>query len=284
MFRTKLFALLTAGVVAIFSAGCLLSVEPDEAENPVGTEHTVTATLIDPTEVDPEEFCDNLLDELEGVDPEELNEETLFFLELLVDVCEEGEVGLPTGAVGPADHNLVNFIIVSGPNAGLNSDEDGVCEPLSCDIPDENDQVGWTYQSNGVAGTDEIEVCVNPFGDIPEIPDLQFGGGGVSTAQEIPEEFEELAEILTNVLNETLGTDHEFFVEFFCQTVEKTWIENTPTPQPQNTAAPSRPNIGAGLSGLFAGQPTALPTAPAPAAVAPSATIRPPSTGDAGLR
>jgi hypothetical protein len=41
------------------------------------------------------------------------------------------------------------------------------------------------------------------------------------------------------------------------------------------------------LGGLFAGQPTPLPTAPPPAAVAPAATspvISPPRTGDAGLR
>jgi len=52
-----------------------------------------------------------------------------------------------------------------------------------------------------------------------------------------------------------------------------------PTPAPRQ-----QPNIGAGLSGLFAGQPTPLPTAPsavAPAANAPS--ISPPRTGDAGL-
>jgi hypothetical protein len=56
-------------------------------------------------------------------------------------------------------------------------------------------------------------------------------------------------------------------------------ICDTPTPTPTQ-----RPNIGAGLSGLFAGQPTPLPTAPsavAPAATAP--TISPPRTGDAGL-
>jgi hypothetical protein len=47
-----------------------------------------------------------------------------------------------------------------------------------------------------------------------------------------------------------------------------------------------RPNLGAGLSGLFAGQPTPLPTA-RPAAVAPAATapsISPPRTGEAGLK
>jgi hypothetical protein len=52
----------------------------------------------------------------------------------------------------------------------------------------------------------------------------------------------------------------------------------------QREERPRPPNIGAGLSGLFAGQPTPLPTAPA--AVAPAATspvITPPRTGDAGL-
>jgi len=47
-----------------------------------------------------------------------------------------------------------------------------------------------------------------------------------------------------------------------------------------------RPNLGAGLGGLFAGQPTPLPTA-RPAAAAPAATapsISPPRTGDAGLK
>jgi hypothetical protein len=52
-------------------------------------------------------------------------------------------------------------------------------------------------------------------------------------------------------------------------------------PRSQNREVP---NIGAGLSGLFNGQPTPLPTAPA--AVAPAATspvITPPRTGDGGL-
>jgi hypothetical protein len=56
-------------------------------------------------------------------------------------------------------------------------------------------------------------------------------------------------------------------------------------PRPTPPPATQRPNIGAGLSGLFAGQPTPLPTArpsvSAPAATAPA--ISPPRTGDAGL-
>ena len=64
----------------------------------------------------------------------------------------------------------------------------------------------------------------------------------------------------------------------------------TPTPtateRPRSTPTATRPpNIGAGLSGLFQGQPTPLPTTPsvsAPAATAPA--ITPPRTGDGGLR
>ena len=56
---------------------------------------------------------------------------------------------------------------------------------------------------------------------------------------------------------------------------------NRLVPEVQSTRPP---NIGAGLSGLFNGMPTPLPTAPsavAPAATAPS--ISPPRTGDGGL-
>ena len=62
--------------------------------------------------------------------------------------------------------------------------------------------------------------------------------------------------------------------------------EPTPEPSPEPTPRIERqPNLGGGLGGLFAGQPTPLPTAPA--AVAPAATspaITPPRTGDAGIR
>jgi hypothetical protein len=45
----------------------------------------------------------------------------------------------------------------------------------------------------------------------------------------------------------------------------------------------SVPNIGAGLSGLFNGMPTPLPTAPSAAAATTSPVIRPPNTGDGGV-
>jgi hypothetical protein len=57
---------------------------------------------------------------------------------------------------------------------------------------------------------------------------------------------------------------------------------------PEPTVAPDhggarRPNIGAGLSGLFTGQPTPLPTAPSAAAPPATSPITPPRTGDGGL-
>jgi hypothetical protein len=60
-------------------------------------------------------------------------------------------------------------------------------------------------------------------------------------------------------------------------------LEPGPTPDTgRDPVRPRPPNIGAGLSGLFNGMPTPLPTAPS--AVAPSTTIRPPNTGDGGVR
>ena len=273
MFRTRLFALILAGVIAVLATGCILDVQPETATNLVGTEHTVVATLLNEDDIQPEEFCDNFLDALEDFEEEDFTDDELTVIFIFLSICE-GETGPtgPTGALGPADHNLVNFEIISGPNVGLHSDTDGTCDP-SCDEPDEDLEVAWTYQSNGIAGTDVIEVCWGGEGP----PEESFPTDGA------------LSELLVEVINETLGAEYyESAEDFFCQTVEKTWVAPTATPQPEDTAEParpSRPNIGAGLSGLFAGQPTALPTAPAPAAVAPTqTTIRPPSTGDAGLR
>jgi hypothetical protein len=278
----RLTAVVLAGLLAVLSTACVLGdVYPETEDNPVGTDHTVTAPLINFLLIDPQDFCDNLEDKLADLEGEELQPITEDALEFLSDECESGENDL----LGPTFHHLVNFSIISGPNMGLNSDEHGTCDPVGCDTPNEDLEVSWTYSSNGIAGHDEILVCANPFFGIDGLPGFPpIGGGGVTTAQEIPPEFQELDEIITDVLNDTLDTTHESIVEFICQTVGKNWLENTPTPEPRERVERSVPNIGAGLSGLFAGQPTALPTAPAPVAVAPSQTIRPPNTGDAGLR
>jgi hypothetical protein len=161
----------------------------------------------------------------------------------------------------------VEFEIVAGPNAGLNSHEDGDCEP-SCAEPDDDNQVSWTYQSNGAPGTDVIRVCADFV-----LPPVIIEENVSSSALTEEEFFDLLEQVLLDAINEELDTEYDSLLELECQEVQKTWVE------------PQRPNIGAGLSGLFAGQPTPLPTAPAPAAAtAPSQGIRPPSTGDAGLQ
>jgi len=246
MVRTKYFVAMVAAILTVFATGCIVSFEPETAVNPVGTEHTVTVTLDFETELNEEELCEIYVDILEELSGEEAPE----------DYCEEG---LPD----TADEALpiVVFEVVAGPNTGLSSFDDGECEP-SCAYPDDDDQIAWTYQSNGIPGTDVIQVCQDPIALLAPI---------LLPTQEAPTE-EEFEKIIVEAINRALGTNFRSIEDALCQEVTKTWQE------------PQRPNIGAGLSGLFAGQPTALPTAPAPVAVAPSTTIRPPSTGDAGLK
>ena len=58
MLRTKYLTIVIAGFLTIVATGCIVSVEPERATNPVGTEHTVTVTLRDPMEIDFEEICE----------------------------------------------------------------------------------------------------------------------------------------------------------------------------------------------------------------------------------
>ena len=252
MMRTKYFAAMVAAILTVFATGCIVSIEPETARNPVGTDHTVTADVRNLDEVDEVAVCEAVIEVVEELVGEEAPE----------DFCEQFDQ-FPRAE----DHNFVNFEVIQGPNTGTNSDEDGVCLP-SCNDPGA-DEVSWTYTSNGVAGTDVIRVCADDiFIFLPTL--LEEMQSEVSPAATL----EELEEALLDALGDVFGDDFESEEDLFCETATKTWVD--PVQQ--------RPNIGAGLSGLFAGQPTALPTAPAPAAVAPSTTIRPPSTGDAGLK
>jgi len=245
MVRTKYFSVVIAALLMVLATGCIVSFEPRTAVNPVGTEHTVTVTLDDETELDEEEICEIYVQVIEEIIGEEAPE----------DICEEG---FPDTA---DEEHIVHFEVIQGPNTGMNSDDDGECEP-SCFEPDEDGEISWTYQSNGIAGTDVIQVCQSVLSVLPILLPTQ--------EEPTDDEFER---IIVEAINRALGTHYESIEDALCETVTKTWQE------------PQRPNIGAGLSGLFQGPPTALPTAPAPAAVAPAqTTIRPPSTGDAGLK
>jgi hypothetical protein len=64
-----------------------------------------------------------------------------------------------TDTVGvPRFGATVRFEVVSGPNAGRNSDADGGCSIFGCQT-DFNGNVQWSYVSNGKLGTDQIEAC-----------------------------------------------------------------------------------------------------------------------------
>jgi hypothetical protein len=233
----------------MLATGCIVSVEPETAVNPVGTEHTVTATIGDPDDVleDPEAFICDFLEELTG-DPE-----ICFF-----EQAQQQQF--------PSD-DYITFEVISGPNTGTHSDGD--CKP-SCN-PVGTEPVSWTYESNGGTGTDVIEVC-------SQLMALQLESFIESIFDEFGEELElegiteeEFRAALLDTINDLPGQDFVSFDDLYCDRVTKTWVGQEDR----------RPNIGAGLSGLFQGQPTPLPTAAAPAA--PSPVIRPPSTGNAGL-
>jgi hypothetical protein len=225
MMRTKYFAAMVAAILTVFATGCIVSFEPETARNAVGTEHTVTVTLRDSDELTEQALCNILEDVFEEI--EELEE--FDDIEFPPTPCEAQD------AVGTAEVADVLFEVISGPNTGTNSEEDGECDP-SCDQTDANNQISWTYRSNGVPGTDVIQVC---GGTVFE-PETLFGD--VSASQLTEEELLALLEdILLDAINDEFGSNYESLDELECMTVTKTWIEDRP------------PSIGAGLSGLFAG-------------------------------
>ena len=241
--------------LALFLAGCgtILTLEPPTAVNPTGTEHTVTGTV--------EEFD-------------------------LSDICEVIP-SLPfclPAAAAPGEN--VFFEVIDGPNDGKQSDGD--CGPDQDDLcfVTPPDSISWTYRGTGGPGTDTIQFCLMMAPTIEESKAVMSNAITTFASQMGMTEAE-----VVDMLEPEDSVSAAAEVDPGCVGVTKTWEAPTPTPTatPQvieDDARPSRPNIGAGLSGLFAGQPTALPTAvgPASAPLTPSQTIRPPSTGDAGLR
>lgn len=253
MTRNLLLVLIAAG--ALLATACTyVSVSPESDTNPVGTTHTVSATL----SLDIPDVC-GLFPDFPG--------------------CEEGP---PIGTTTIGEN--ISFEVVEGPNEGAHSDGDcGPTQDQLCIVTVPGDSVTWTYLGDGGPGIDYIQVCSLIDLDLIHAALVQETG---LSAEEITAMF---AASVRSVENDQSLEINEPEPEPGCDIVSKVWV--APTPEPTATAEPrerverSVPNIGAGLSGLFNGQPTALPTAPS--AVAPAATtpvIRPPSTGDAGLQ
>jgi hypothetical protein len=247
----KLFLVVASGLLVLLSTGCIVSMEPETATNPVGTEHTVTVTLEEP-DVTEEEFEEFLCELFEELLPEE--EET---------PCTVLE------AVSPADHIDHDFEVIDGPNAGTHSEGGDI---IIIEETPGRAVLSWTYTSNGIPGRDLIRFC-----DAGVIQELEFFYAlYVEEVEEAELTEEEFFQFFVDFFNDALDTEYEDLEDMLCETVTKTWVDDR--------QERSRPNIGAGLSGLFQGQPTALPTAPAPVATAPNQGIRPPNTGDGGLR
>ena len=250
------------GLVLALGSGCAF--EPSSAVNEVGTEHTVSVTVLGGT----------LLDILSGGNPEDV---------------EVGVVSI---------NQLVRFRVISGPNAGVQSNSD--CSP-SCNDPDENRRISWTYSSNGAPGTDTIEVCV--MADVIDFDPETATGEEISLLEQkldalanslnapyngeavllinsyLPQLLSMDPEDAIDAVNKLLDTDYIDLEDALCESVEKTWV---PVKEPRQSARP--PNIGAGLSGLFQGQPTPLPTTSVLTPSALTVQIRPPSTGDAAMK
>jgi hypothetical protein len=234
--KSRLGFLLSCLAFAGLTVGCvdILTLEPQTAENPVGTTHTVTGTFLD-------DEC------------------------VIPIVCGP----FPFAAV-PTDNFF--FEIVEGPNAGLVSDGD--CGPARNDpcFIEEEGSLTWTYRGSGGPGTDLIQFCPR-FTESIEESKAYLASAIAVLAEDAGVSKEEFMEIMNG--NEAAPAQ----VDPGCVGATKVWVG-------RDREERSQPNIGAGLSGLFAGQPTPLPTAaaPAPAPAALNQGIRPPNTGDAGLR
>jgi hypothetical protein len=219
---------------------------------------------------------------------------------LLVDARPESEQN-PVGsrhtitADIEADNDWVlAFIVAFGPNEGTNSfcgvddlsecesqiadclggmivtdpedladclDEDA-CEPSCSGSGD--DTVRWTYESNGDEGTDVIVVCALDL-------DAEFESAiqqvGVLQDEEIPEELLEEIELI----EEELG----------CDVVFKEWVDDDEDEdRVTNPGGVFAGDVGAAQRNRERARASvAVAATPRPA----EASVRPPSTGDAGL-
>jgi hypothetical protein len=189
--------------------------------------------------------------------------------DIIPELCE-----LPPLPVSSAIDENISFEVIDGPNQGKHSDHD--CDPGPACVAAPATPISWTYVGTGGPGTDTIEVCLLSEATVSETV------ASMTSIIEDPQEGAGMSvdEFLAAV-NQELGTDYDELQDLICQQVTKIWVA------PEKDTQQDRPNIGAGLSGLFAGsQAQKQPTAVAPSAQAPatSTTIRPPNTGDGGLR
>jgi hypothetical protein len=221
-----------------------LDARPESEKNPAGREHTVVADV----EAGGNESWALLFEVISGPNQGQNS------------LCESDDFE-------PCESDIEECLL-SLPNDEEDLDEclaEATCDPGCVGSGDET--VTWTYESNGKSGTDVIAVCGTVFS-------IETRSLGVSISQILPLPDEDLDELIEEL--EDAG----------CDIVLKEWVDDD---EDEDDEGPP-PNVG----GIFAGDldaaqrnreraraSVAPATAPPPAAAAP---IRPPSTGDAGLR
>jgi hypothetical protein len=314
----RLLFWLTAPFLAFFLAACTdvcipLDVTPENDTNPVGTQHTITASIDeDDTQYDgpfiafflviagPNSGANSLFS-CEGLTFEECND-------VLVD-CENSQVDCPAficlidpsfcGAdeceTAPTFEDLVECVVLFCTDNPEECGDLGDCDPVFCVSP-EGEDVEWTYRSNGDTGTDSILVCGLPLDVETDLASqLSFiqGNQQLITDQQFSEE--ELTEEEEAVIEDETG----------CEVVEKKWVDEeeererptrTPTPTPTRTPTPtptitptSQPGRAAVIDAILPSQratatPTQAPAIAQPQQQAAPSIVRPPNTGGAGLR
>lgn len=237
---------LLAGLLALaFLTSCVVDLQPETDTNPVGTSHTVTATIEDPFDLDLD--CDEL-DEFERT------------------ICLEFD--------SPSEWVVV-FEVISGPNVGKMSSND--CVP-SCSGSG-SAQVSWSYIGDGGPGEDTIIACTQPpnFNEQAQALILQ----AVAAESAPPAQFEELfCSMATKTWVEQTPTPTATPTGTPSPTPTPTTVTFGATPVMRNVGGFAAAVVGAASQQARENRAAAAAT-PVPAAA--PAFVAPPSTGDAGL-
>ena len=214
----------------------------------------------------------------------------------VVEVCDSGCAGSSFAPYDPVDGDEFALLTAGAADSPVTLSQEFSVLPGST-------ITGWAFFCDG----EDDPGCVSTFPLFTDTGEVRFSSGAVDvavfsanndtgwTAFTFVVPGQGCSEVdVTIAASVTNGTDSGFPSRLGLDAIvvdDEEQVEDCATPTPTETQRPRMtptatrpPNIGAGLSGLFVGQPTPLPTAPsavAPAATAP--TISPPRTGDAGL-
>jgi hypothetical protein len=257
-------------LVVLASVGCLdVDATPEEDINPVGTTHTVSVTVDEP--------------------PQESDWIAFFFV---IDGPNFNTTSIEECTVDELQICLLFCAVVPDQCTFLG------CNPSDC-TGEGDDTVSWTYQSNGQPGTDLIAVCAVEEEEIDE--NSAPAGTSQLTEQELADLIADLEEDGCDIVSKGwIGARDGSIPDEdpcdlrgdMCPTATPTptpTATGTPVTSPTATATPDNPNVGAifggNLGGVGAGRALEQQAAAAAAAAQPPpSAVRPPNTGDAGLR